>query len=303
MNYIATTMSEKSEPKHWSLASREKRPSPLGSTLFVGLRAADAVLQYNLLRQGWAQDIVRALGGTAVPTVGAGPLGLTPYGALLTSLAIGSSLKQIIWKVAIGEQEMKPPTAISIGALNTVFNTANTVMSAWAWSSAAPTNPEPATSITDVLVSSPWLLTGCILFSVGVAIELVSEVDRMWFKAKPENKGKPYGGGLWSFATNINYGGYNLWRAGYAMVAAGPVWGLLIGGLFFYDFTSRAIPVLERYCTDKVRLFEYKLTGSSRRLHHANLHDPRSTEKIGLRSRSALRTDFCRPCISFLPDT
>ncbi|KAL8906337.1 MAG: hypothetical protein Q9207_002112, partial [Kuettlingeria erythrocarpa] len=244
-------MSDTTQGQDWSLASREKRPSPLGSTLFVGLRAADAVLQYSLLRQGWAHEAVNMLGGTAVPSVGAGPLGLTPYGTILTSLAIGASLKHVIWKILIGEQEMKPAAAFAIGLFNTVFNSTNTLLSVWAWSSAAPTNLPPSASITDVLLSSPWVLTGCALFGVGIATELGAEVDRMRFKAKPENKGKPYGGGLWSLATNINYGGYTLWRAGYAMAAAGPAWGLAIGTFFFYDFTSRAIPVLDRYCSEK----------------------------------------------------
>ncbi|KAL8945901.1 MAG: hypothetical protein Q9222_007624 [Ikaeria aurantiellina] len=250
-------MSGKAEPKDWDLASREKRPSPLGSTLFVGLRAADAVLQYHILRQGWATDAVTYLGGQAVPTVGAGPLGLTPYGAVLTALGAGTSFKHVLWQVAISEQEMKPGAAVLISAFNTLFNSANTLLLAWALSSAAPVDLPPSASIGEVLLSSPSLLTGVSLFGLGIVTELFSEFQRKAFKAKPENKGKPYGGGLWSLATNINYGGYTLWRTGYAMAAAGPVWGLAIGGWFFYDFASRAIPVLDRYCTDKVRLSWY----------------------------------------------
>lgn len=246
-------MSEKSEAKGWDLASREKRPSTFGSALFVGLRAADAVLQYSLLRQEWASDIVKALGGIAVPTVGAGPLGLTPYGVVLSSFAVGASVKHVVWQVAISEQEMKPAAAVAISAFNTVFNTANTLLSAWALSSAAPTNLPPSTSISDVLLSSPSLLAGSVVFGLGVATEIFAEFQRKWFKSKPENKGKPYGGGLWSLATNINYGGYTLWRTGYAIAAAGPVWGLLVGSFFVYDFTQRAIPILDRYCIDKVR--------------------------------------------------
>ncbi|KAL8708128.1 MAG: hypothetical protein Q9225_007655, partial [Loekoesia sp. 1 TL-2023] len=244
-------MSGKPAARGWDLASREKRPSPFGSTLFVGLRAADAVLQYSLLRQEWASDIVKTLGGIAVPTVGAGPLGLTPYGVTLSSLAVGASVKHIIWRIAISEQEMKPAAAVTISAFNTVCNTANTLLSAWALSSAAPTNLPPSASITDVLLSSPSLLAGSVLFNLGIATELFAEFQRKWFKSKPENKGKPYGGGLWSLATNINYGGYTLWRTGYAIAAAGPVWGLLVGAFFVYDFTQRAIPILDRYCIDK----------------------------------------------------
>ncbi|KAI4125695.1 MAG: hypothetical protein LQ338_004123 [Usnochroma carphineum] len=244
-------MSEKSRPKSTGLVSREKRPSPLGSTLFVGLRAADAVLQYNLLSRGWAQVAIQCLGGAALPTAGTGPLGLTPYGAVMTSLALGASFKHVVWKAAIGEQEIRPAAAIIIGLLHSVGNSANTLLSAWAWSSAAPTYLPPSASIADVLLSSPSVLVGTALFTAGIVTELYSEFQRKWFKGRPENKGKPYGGGFWSLATNINYGGYTLWRTGYAMAAAGPLWGLLIGALCFYEFTNRAIPELDQYCTDK----------------------------------------------------
>ncbi|KAI4200129.1 MAG: hypothetical protein LQ350_004168 [Teloschistes chrysophthalmus] len=244
-------MSGKSEPQDWSLASREKRPSPLGSTLFVGLRAADAVLQYSLLRQGWAADAVRSLGGVAVPTVGAGPLGLTPYGALLSVLAVGTSFKHVVWQLSISEQEMKPAAAIAIASFNTVLTVANTLLSAWALVSAAPTDLPASASISEVILSSPSLIAGLGLFTLGLTTELYAEFQRKRFKSQPENQGKPYGGGLWSLATNINYGGYTLWRTGYAMAAGGPIWGLVIGAFFFYDFTSRAIPILDRYCTNK----------------------------------------------------
>ena len=97
-------------------------------------------------------------------------------------------------------------------------------------------------------------MLGLGLYTVGLVTEYASEVDRKRFKNKPENKGKPYGGGLWSWATHINYGGFMLWRAGNAVVAAGLPWGAAIGALFFYDFTTRSIPELDRYCTDRVSL-------------------------------------------------
>ena len=98
-------------------------------------------------------------------------------------------------------------------------------------------------------------MLGLGLYTVGIITEFASEVDRKRFKDKPENEGKPYGGGLWSWATNINYGGYTLWRTGYAVSAAGLPWGVAVGAWFLYDFTSRAIPSLDRYCTEKVCLF------------------------------------------------
>ena len=147
---------------------------------------------------------------------------------------------------------MTPAAALIIGAFATAFNTLNTMLSLWTLTSAAPQMATQSASIKDVITSSPTLMLGLGLYTVGIVTEFASEVDRKRFKDKPENKGKPYGGGLWSWATNINYGGFTLWRAGYAVAAAGLPWGAATGAFFFYDFSSRAIPSLDRYCTEKV---------------------------------------------------
>ncbi len=61
---------------------------------------------------------------------------------------------------------------------------------------------------------------------------------------------------VWRGAVWVGYEcqlwGYTLWRAGYACAAAGPVWGVATGALFFYDFATRALPSLDQYCTEKV---------------------------------------------------
>ncbi|MBE3045920.1 hypothetical protein IMZ48_25935 [Candidatus Bathyarchaeota archaeon] len=46
--------------------SRTKRFNKLGTTVFVGLRAADAVLQYALLHKGWAASLIKKAGGHPV---------------------------------------------------------------------------------------------------------------------------------------------------------------------------------------------------------------------------------------------
>lgn len=247
----------KNGPGGFDNASREKKPSPLGTALFVGLRAADAVLQYNLLKQGWGHQIVSNLGGAAVPF--AAPrnptlayFGLGPYPALISALALGSSVKHVSWILGVSEQEMTPQAAFIIAAFNTTLNTANTLLSCWALSSQAPQMDTHSATIYDVVTSSPVLAVGLGLYTVGITTELVAEVQRKMFKSDPKNKGKPYGGGLWSLATHINYGGYTLWRAGAALSAAGPMWGIIVGAFFFYDFTRRAIPSLDAYCTEQV---------------------------------------------------
>ena len=44
-----------------------KDPSPLGRSIFVGLRAADAVLQFSILQRGWGTSLIQRLGGSVVP--------------------------------------------------------------------------------------------------------------------------------------------------------------------------------------------------------------------------------------------
>ena len=227
--------------------SRTKASSPLGTSLFVGIRGADAVLQYNILRQGWGQDLIARLGRNAIQATDAagGILGLHPYYAAMSALALGSSVKQIVHLLFVYEQEMPPKTAVTISLINTILNSANTLLSLWTTSSMAPSSAAE-------LSSSPTVVFGIGMYAVGMLTEMISELQRKAFKADPANKGKPYGGGLFSLATNVNYGGYTLWRTGYAITAAGLPWGIVVGGWFFYDFATRGIPVLDQYCTERV---------------------------------------------------
>lgn len=234
-----------------------KDPAPLAKAIFVGLRAADAALQFSILQRGWGTSLIQSLGGSVVPFAtprdpSVAFFGLGPYPAIMAALAAGSSMKHIIHAVGIGETAISPGAAIAIASFNTIANTLNTLFSIWAVTSAAPQMATQSASLTDVITSSPMLMFGLGLYTVGICTELVSEIQRKTFKDKPENKGKPYGGGLFSLATNINYGGYTLWRAGYATAAAGLPWGVLVGSFAFYDFTTRAIPALDQYCTERV---------------------------------------------------
>ena len=247
------------ERKNFVDQSREKKPSPLGTSIFVGLRAADTVLQYSILQRGWGSQVIQSLGGSVVPfATPRDPIlayfGLGPYPAILSILAFGTSAKHVAWILGVSEQEMKPTAALLIGVFSTLFNTLNTMFSLWTLTSAAPQMATQSASIKDVITSSPTLMLGLGLYTVGIVTEFASEVDRKRFKDRPENKGKPYGGGLWSWATNINYGGYTLSRAGYAISAAGLPWGLFIGALSSYEFITRAIPEMDRYCTEKACL-------------------------------------------------
>lgn len=224
---------------------RGKRSTPAGTTLLVVLRLADVALQYMILSR-WGPLLINLLGGQiteiAQNNTTGDFLGLQPYYFGILACAFGASWKQIYWVLFTSEQECPVVAAIMIGVFNTVFNSINAMLSLWAWSSAAVAEP----------ISSTFFILGIALFSVGIFFEQYSEIQRKRFKSDPANKGKPFAGGLFSVALNINYGGYTLWRAGYAMVAAGWVWGSFIGVFFFYDFYARALPILDKYCIERV---------------------------------------------------
>jgi len=226
--------------------SRVKASTPLGTCLLVILRLADVFLQYNILRAWGAQAITFIGGSVASLAVDASSsntiLGLPPYYFGLTLCALGAAMKQIIWVTYTSEQEMPVVAALMIATFNTVFNSVNAMLSIWAWSSAATQQP----------LKSISFIVGATIFTIGILFEQISEIQRKNFKSDPENKGMPYAGGLFSIALNINYGGYTLWRAGYACLAAGFYWGGFIGIFFFYDFYARAIPILDKYCIERV---------------------------------------------------
>ncbi|PWY94555.1 hypothetical protein BO94DRAFT_531511 [Aspergillus sclerotioniger CBS 115572] len=221
-----------SKPLHDNVA-RTKSASIPGRATFILLRALDVWFQYTLLHQGWASTLITTLGGT---TTNPNP-NLPTYHTLLTLLALGSSLKQITTILFISEQSTPISSAILIAFFNTLLNTLNTFLAVW--------------SPTSASVSTPAILLGTTAYTLGLLTETISEFQRRAFKQNPANKGKPFAGGLFSFATNINYGGYTVWRAGYALVSGSWGWAIACFGFFFWDFKVRGVPVLERYLVER----------------------------------------------------
>lgn len=222
-----------------------KGPSPLSSTIFIGLRWADLPLQYYLLQRGWGASIIQRLGGQPVHLgTGGGILSLAPYHTAVCAMALGSTVKHTVYQLVVLDTKVPVSIAALIGTMNSIINSMNTLLSLWTVTSLAPVPPS--------LPSSSAFYIGVGLYSIGILTELVAELQRKRFKSDPLNKGKPYFGGLWSLATNINYGGYILWRAGYALACGGVSWGLFCGSLHFIDFAFRAVPAMERYCTKRV---------------------------------------------------
>ncbi|KAJ5456109.1 uncharacterized protein N7458_003692 [Penicillium daleae] len=226
--------------------SRVKAPSPVGKSIFVGLRLADALWQYNFLHRGWASQLVSRLNGTPLPATAALNGQLRPYYQILVAMSLGSGIKQTIHMAFISEQELSAGLGFGIGFFNTVFNSTNILFGIWSATSQAPVSEDWRSVLSKVS-----LVAGILAYSVGILVELISELQRQRFKKNLANKGKPYGDGLFSLATNINYGAYTLWRGGFALATGGWPWGLFTFAFFFYDFVTRGVPVLDQYCTER----------------------------------------------------
>ena len=237
--------SEESKKKDL-IARGDYTPTPAGKVTFFLLRGIEPVLQYSILAHGLGTSVLHRVGLRTLPPglpthTGISlidGLGLSPYRLVLLGMAVGAAVKQNIWVTALSGEPMPVNGAIAVGLFNAVFNS----LSTYAFLTSA------TSASTEATFPQPALLVGSSLYVVGIVTELVAEIQRKRFKADPNNKGKAYTGGLWSFARHINYGGYTIWRAGYAMVGGGYTLGALVGAFFAWDFTQRAIPVLNEYC-------------------------------------------------------
>ncbi|KAI8213167.1 hypothetical protein K4K53_011466, partial [Colletotrichum sp. SAR 10_77] len=201
--------------------SRVKRFNAIGTTLFVGLRAADVLLQHALLQRGWAKNLIELIGGTSLKSnivLNPATSQIHPYYGIVTFMAFGSSFKQIYTALIMSEQDM-PHT-------------------------------RHATTLSEVL-GSPAVATGLAFYLIGILTEAASETQRMIFKKDPANKGKPYAGGLFSLARHINYGGYTIWRTAYAFTCGGWAVAIPVFTFFFYDFATRGVPVLDKYLSER----------------------------------------------------
>ncbi|CAI6298016.1 unnamed protein product [Periconia digitata] len=235
------------ESKSKDLISRgDHTPTPFGKAVFFLARAADPFLQYSILAHGLGTGLLHRVGIRTLPAGLPAHTGislidgleLSPYRLVLLGMAVGSAVKQNIWVTLLSGEPMATHNSLAVGAFNTVFNSLSTYAFLIRATSASMESDFP----------QPALLVGGALYVTGILTELVAEIQRKRFKADPKNKGKIYTGGLWQFARHINYGGYTLWRAGYALVGGGWGLGALVGAFFFWDFSQRAVPVLSEYC-------------------------------------------------------
>lgn len=233
--------------KNRDLISRgDYTATPIGRAVFVAVRALDPFLQYSILAHGTGTGFLHRLGLRTLPPglpahtgiSAIDGLHLSPYRLVLLGMAVGSAVKQNIWATTLAGEPMDVKSALLVGAYNTIFNSVNNYIFLASATSAS----------TESTFPQPALIVGSALYVSGLLAELIAEIQRKRFKSDPKNKGKPYTGGLWSFARHINYGAYTVWRAGYSLTAGGWIWGSIAGAFIFADFATRAVPILNEYC-------------------------------------------------------
>jgi protein-S-isoprenylcysteine O-methyltransferase Ste14 len=259
-----------------------------GTATFVGLRAAEPFLQYQILRHDLGASLLQKLGATTLPR---GPplvtntpldvVGLSPYRSILLGMSVVAMLKQNFHHVFISQEYMGPAPAASVGAFNAVFNSINSLLFVCSQTSA---------SVNGEHFPQTPLIVGASLFVIGITTELGSEMQRAAFKRDPANKGKIYDGGLFGLSRHINYFGYTLWRSGYALAAGGWVWGATVAAWFTFDFTQRAIPVLQDYLEERVS------STNSHECWNFQANGFCSTEHNTSNTKRTCRRSSCRSC-------
>jgi steroid 5-alpha reductase family enzyme len=196
-------------------------------------------------------------------------------------MSVGAAIKSIYAVLFVAEQEMPPSNAVIIGLFITIFDALNSILFTIRFTSAG-NHP------------SFKFLLGTVLYAIGLSAEAISEIQRRRFKDKPANKGKVYSGGLFSLARHINYGGYTVWRTGYALASSGWIWAALTFCWSFGDFSSRGVPVLDVYCQKRVRL------SCTIACHGSMLIQYGSTENSGLNSSVRCHTSYFQESIRIL---
>lgn len=93
---------------------------------------------------------------------------------------------------------------------------------------------------------------GLVLFCLGSFVETFADLQRKAFKDKPANKGKVFMEGFFGMARHINFGGYLLWRTGFAIFGGGLLWGAVIISYFLWYFSNLGVPSLDAYCSERV---------------------------------------------------
>ncbi len=106
------------------------------------------------------------------------------------------------------------------------------------------TQPDPVGSLTVI---------GLLMFAVGSWLNTYSEWQRYLWKARPENKGRLYTGGLFAYAMHINYFGDVVLFTGLALITQS--WqALVVPVLMVCGFVLINIPTSDWHLAERYRL-------------------------------------------------
>lgn len=179
----------------------KKGSSPLGSTIFVGLRALDPFLQQSILTGHLGGQLLTTLGTNVMamgPSSNTGyavidALKLSPYRLILLAMSTGAAVKQIFWQMAVAREVMPPQSAIGVSLFNSAINSLNSLFFI-----AAATSPGWGRGEGPGWEGwpGPYLRIGGSLFALGMLLETTAEVQRSFFKQKEGNENRVYTGGL-----------------------------------------------------------------------------------------------------------
>eukprot|EP00357_Protocruzia_adherens_P014593 CAMPEP_0115013216 /NCGR_PEP_ID=MMETSP0216-20121206/25261_1 /TAXON_ID=223996 /ORGANISM="Protocruzia adherens, Strain Boccale" /LENGTH=249 /DNA_ID=CAMNT_0002382543 /DNA_START=119 /DNA_END=868 /DNA_ORIENTATION=- len=89
-----------------------------------------------------------------------------------------------------------------------------------------------------------------VLILSGSFLNTYSELQRKWWKADPQNKGKCYTGGLWTLATHINYFGDVILFSGWTLLTA-TWWMFWYPLMIISGFVFTSIPHLDNYLEER----------------------------------------------------
>ena len=101
--------------------------------------------------------------------------------------------------------------------------------------------------------TAPWgavATVALVLYGVGSLLNTGSELQRMSWKARPENQGHLYTGGLFRLSRHVNYSGDVLLFSGFALLTRSP-WAWLVPALMAAMFVFLHIPTLDRYLRER----------------------------------------------------
>ena len=220
--------------------------SILNTLLFSFLRCLDLPLQYYLLTSPIIPRLLASFSLNSLPSIYSPTLStdVLPQARCYVLLFVTiSTIKHNYWAWSILHTTMSPLNAIFLPLVNYFFDSINTVLYLYQYTSAAA-YPEENVNLT--------MLAGGAIFICGTAIETFSEMQRRNFRRDPRSQGKPYSNGFFRWARHINYTGFTVYRTGMTVIAGGWVPGLTIAASHIGDFVFRAIPVLENYCSQTV---------------------------------------------------